>query len=130
MNARTPEEERNLAFATEAYSRVLTRFDPTEIDRYFAIDYVQHGSLAADGREGLRAFIEQARCDFPDAKIEIVRSFVDGEFVIFHVRGQLAPAQPVAAVVDMFRVGNGLIQEHWEVIQELPTALPHRNGSF
>jgi predicted SnoaL-like aldol condensation-catalyzing enzyme len=30
----------------------------------------------------------------------------------------------------MFRLGDGLILEHWEVIQELPTTLPHGNGSF
>ena len=130
MSTRTADEERILAFATEMYERVVIPFDATLVDRYFAPDYIQHGSLARDGRDGLRAFLDQARRDFPDAEIAIRRSFVDGDHVIFHVSGQLGPQHRPAAIVDMFRIQEGAIQEHWEVIQELPESVPHDNGSF
>lgn len=130
MSTHTPREARNLALATEMYERVIVAFDASEIERFFAPGYIQHGSLARDGQEGLREFINGARHDFPEARVTIRRAFADGDFVIFHVRGQLGPDHPVAAVVDIFRLGDGLVQEHWEVIQELPDALPHGNGSF
>jgi predicted SnoaL-like aldol condensation-catalyzing enzyme len=53
-------ETENLRIATEMYETVLARLDPAEVDRYFASDYIQHGSLASDGRDALKGFLEQA----------------------------------------------------------------------
>lgn len=103
-------------------------FDSTNLDRYIAPDYIQHGALAADGREPLRRFLDEARQKWPKARLEIRREFVDGDFVIFHVFGALRPEDRGSVVVDIFRMQNGLIQEHWEAIQEIPETLAHQNG--
>src|SRR5690348_16873516 len=61
----TAEEQRNLAIATEMYRKVLLTLDSTHVDRYFAPDYIQHGSLAEDGREALKRFLDKARSEMP-----------------------------------------------------------------
>lgn len=128
--SRSEEETRNLAIATEMYNTVIVPFDSTHLDRFFPPDYIQHSSLADDGREGLRAFLDEAKRRFAGARIEIKRAFVDGSYVIFHVRGQLEPEGPASAIVDIFRLEGGLIQEHWEVIQDIPSAFRHGNSPF
>jgi predicted SnoaL-like aldol condensation-catalyzing enzyme len=128
--AKTVQEMRNLAIASEMYARVLTPLDSTDVDRYFPPDYVQHGSLAEDGREALKRFLDNGRRQYPRFSSTIKRAFVDGDHVIFHVHVVLEPGAPGMAVVDIFRMADGLIQEHWEVIQPVPETLPHGNGTF
>lgn len=130
MSERGILETENLRIATEMYETVLAPLDPAEVDRYFASDYIQHGSLASDGRDALKGFLEQARKEYPDVRSRIVRSFADGNHVIFHVHVVLQPGDGGLAVVDIFRVKDGLMAEHWEVIQPVPDALPHANGTF
>jgi predicted SnoaL-like aldol condensation-catalyzing enzyme len=126
--ARTARELRNLAIARGMYEDVLMGFDSTHLDRYIAPDYIQHGALAADGREALRAFLDDAKTRWPRARLEIRREFVDGDFVIFHVFGALEPQDRGSVIVDIFRIQGELIQEHWEAIQEIPETLAHSNG--
>lgn len=128
--AYTEQEQRNLAIATEMYEQVLMGFDDTQIDQYFPSDYIQHGALATDGLEGLRGFLKDAKVRFPNVNLNIVRAFADGDHVIFHVRGRLSPELPEAAIVDIFRLENNKIAEHWEVIQDVPETLLHDNGMF
>jgi predicted SnoaL-like aldol condensation-catalyzing enzyme len=128
--SRTPEETRNLARARAAYEAVLLPFDSSRVDEFFSPDYVQHSSLASEGLQALKDFLDGARNDTPQACTEIKRAFVDGEHVIFHVHVVLSPGDPGFAVADIFRIQDGLIAEHWDVIQQIPTELPNRNGMF
>ena len=34
------------------------------------------------------------------------------------------------SIIDIFRMADGMVQEHWEVVQEIPAELPHDNGIF
>ena len=52
---------------------------------------------------------------------DIKRSFVDGDFVVVHHNVRRFPSDPGLAVVDIFRVTDGLIVEHWDVLQEVVT---------
>jgi len=128
--SRSEAEQRNLEIATQMYERVIIPFDSAHLARYVHPDYIQHSNLAADGRDGLRAFLDEAKSRFPNAKIEIKRAFVDGDYVIFQVAGQLEPGGAAAAIIDIFRMRDGLICEHWEAVQEIPAAFPHGNGPF
>lgn len=127
---RTPEETRNLARARAAYEAVLLPFESSRVDEFFSPDYIQHSSLAAEGLQALKDFLDGARRDTPQARTEIKRAFVDGDHVIFHVHVRLAPDDPGFAVVDIFRMQDGLIAEHWDVLQPIPATLPNRNGMF
>ena len=63
----------------------------------------------------------------PRSRFEIKHILVDGDLAAIHLYGQVRSDQPGGAVVDLFRLENGLIVEHWDVLQPIPeTAInPH-----
>lgn len=118
--ARTEAEQVNHDLVLEMYNKVLIAMDSSAVDRYIASGYVQHSSLAEPTVEALKAFLDRVRAQSPDARQTIHRSFVDGDHVITHCHVVRWANDPGLAVVDIFRVEDGMIVEHWDVIQEVP----------
>lgn len=127
---RTPDETRNLELVLEMCREVLSKMDSGAVDRYMAPDYIQHSQLAEPGVAGLKAFLDHVRAATPDAVQEIKRAFVDGDHVVVHTHVRPVPSEPGLAVVDIFRVADGRIAEHWDVIQPVPTSSPNPNPMF
>ncbi|HSV79365.1 MAG TPA: nuclear transport factor 2 family protein [Ramlibacter sp.] len=127
---RTAEENRNLELVLEMYREVLLKMDSAAVDRYMAPDYVQHSQLAEPGVAGLKTFLDYVRAATPDAVQEIKRAFVDGDHVVVHTHVRPVPSEPGLAVVDIFRVQDGRVAEHWDVIQPVPTSSPNPNPMF
>ena len=131
MSDRAAKQQRNLDFCTRMYTDMLMKFDPTLVDTFIAPDYIQHSTAASEGREGLRAFLDNRREGFPEVEVRIVNSFADGDFCIFQIHTTRFPGDPGMAIVDVFRMSEvGQVQEHWEVLQEIPSKLSHANGMF
>lgn len=127
---RTPEEDRHLALVLEMYREVLIGMDADKVDRYMAPDYLQHSALAEPGVAGLKAFLRKVRAATPDAVQEIKRAFVDGDHVIVHCHVRPVPSEPGLAVIDIFRVADGRVAEHWDVIQPVVPGGPNPNPMF
>jgi predicted SnoaL-like aldol condensation-catalyzing enzyme len=127
---RTTEEEANLALVLGMFAAVLNRLDSTAVDRFIAPDYIQHSQLAPPGRDALKAFLDQAKRDTPDAVHDLKRSFVDGDHVILHYHVRRWPDDTGFAVMDIFRVENGLVTEHWDVLQVVQPGGPNPNPMF
>lgn len=127
---KTPEENRNLELVLEMYREVLVKMDSGVVDRYMAPDYIQHSQLAEPGVAGLKAFLNHVRAATPDAVQEIKRAFVDGDHVVVHTHVRPVPSEPGLAVVDIFRVQDGRVAEHWDVVQPVPTSSPNPNPMF
>lgn len=90
--------------------------DPSALDRYWAPDFRQHSGLGPDGREGLRAVLQQLPEDF---RIDNLRVLEDGDMVAVHcVYHGLGPVPLVA--VDVFRVAGDRLAEHWDALEPLP----------
>ena len=95
------------------------------IERYLAEDYIQHNPLAADGRDAVLKFFESIPADkLP--KVTLARIIAEGDLAAVHYRSE-SPGRPPFAVVDIFRVQDGKIVEHWDVVQPIPltSANPH-----
>ncbi|MER6983537.1 nuclear transport factor 2 family protein [Streptomyces carpinensis] len=92
--------------------------------------YVQHNPRIADGLEGFREFVESLKERFPHLRAEVKRIFAEGDHVIAHVHGVRVPGGPGAAIVDIFRMQDGRIAEHWDVMQQIPDEARNRNGMF
>jgi predicted SnoaL-like aldol condensation-catalyzing enzyme len=92
--------------------------------------YIQHNPVAADGPEGLKAFIQFLRDKFPNSRSEIKRVFADGDFVIVHVHAIREPGTRGRAIIDIFRLENGKVVEHWDVAQDVPEKAANSNGMF
>ncbi|MBB4612033.1 nuclear transport factor 2 family protein [Novosphingobium taihuense] len=128
--ARTEAEQANHDLVLEMYHKVLIAMDSSAVDRYIAPGYVQHSSLAEPTVEALKGFLDRVRTESPDATQTIHRSFVDGDHVITHTHVVRWPDDPGLAVVDIFRVEDGLIVEHWDVIQDVPAQPVNPNSMF
>jgi predicted SnoaL-like aldol condensation-catalyzing enzyme len=126
--AHTSEELANRRLVREVYERVLGPLDASRVDEYFAHDYIQHSPLAASGAEGLKAFLDWARANSPRAEHRLKRVFVDGDHVIAHVHVIVRPGERGNAVIDIFRIENGKIAEHWDAAQEIPARSANENG--
>jgi predicted SnoaL-like aldol condensation-catalyzing enzyme len=95
-------------------------------ERYVAADYIQHNPNIADGRE---AAIEALTPLFtsPDFHVEIRHVIVDGNMAVLHLFARRTAAVRGGAVADIYRLQDGKIVEHWDVLQEIPerSANPH-----
>jgi len=87
---------------------------------YVAPNYIQHNPLAADGRDAAIAAIEPFFANQPNLRCEIQRILVDGNLAAVHYRLRSNPTERGAAVVDILRLENGRIVEHWDVFQPVP----------
>jgi predicted SnoaL-like aldol condensation-catalyzing enzyme len=123
-------EEANRRLVTTMYEQVLKPLDSSRVDEFFAPDYIQHSPLASTGAQGLKDFLDWARAKSPAAEHRVKRVFVDGDYVIAHVHVIINVGEPGNAVVDIFRVANGRIAEHWDVAQEVPAQSANANGMF
>jgi predicted SnoaL-like aldol condensation-catalyzing enzyme len=92
--------------------------------------YKQHNPLVADGPEGLKAFCEFLKTNFPEAHSEIKQVFADGDYVILHVHSTRTPGTRGRAIIEIFRLEGGKIDEHWDTIQEIPETSANPNGMF
>ncbi|SFG44478.1 Predicted SnoaL-like aldol condensation-catalyzing enzyme [Novosphingobium sp. CF614] len=128
--ARGPEEEATLALVLRMYREVLIAMDSSRVDDFISPAYIQHSSLAEPTVAALKAFLDRVRAESPDASHTIHRAFVDGDHVVVHCHVERWPGDPGLAVVDIFRCADGMIVEHWDVIQDVPTVPINSNSLF
>ena len=117
--SRTAEEEANLALVLQMFEHVLNPMDSAAVDRFIAPDYIQHNQQAEPGREGLKRFLDTIKARTPEAVHDVKRAFVDGDHVTVHYHVRRWPGDDGWAVIDIFRLENGLIAEHWDVMQDV-----------
>jgi predicted SnoaL-like aldol condensation-catalyzing enzyme len=99
-------------------------------EKYISKDkYIQHNPQGRDGRqafiEGFAAYILSS-----DYSCEIKRVIAEGDLVSIHNHCKENEAATGAAIVDIFRVENGLIVEHWDVEQAIPEKSANSNTMF
>jgi predicted SnoaL-like aldol condensation-catalyzing enzyme len=123
-------QEANKKVAQEFYDTIINKKDFESARKYIGKNYKQHNPLVADGPEGLKAFIEFLKTNFPDARSEIKRTLADGDYVVLHVHSIRPPNMRGRAIIEIFRLEDGKIDEHWDVIQEIPESSANPNGMF
>jgi predicted SnoaL-like aldol condensation-catalyzing enzyme len=116
--------------ARDFYDKVLNGMQIEALDRYVAVDYIQHAPAAADGLAGLRAFLEEKSKEAPKkVTFTVKRMFADGDHVIVHHHVHWEGFSGLA-VVDIFRVEGDKFVEHWDVIQPIPEQSRNNNTMF
>lgn len=128
--------EANRQHVVDFVDVVLTQGQFDKLTDYVSEDtYIQHNPRVGDGVEGIGAFVESLTAQglvfyYTDSPLVVAQ----GDFVLVGSEGVFGPADiaPYAVFYDLFRVENGLIVEHWDVIPDSPDAagLPHDNGYF
>jgi predicted SnoaL-like aldol condensation-catalyzing enzyme len=128
--ADTATQEANKKTVLEFYEKALNQKDFDAAAKFIGPRYVQHNPTAPDGPEGFKAFLGFLREKFPDSHSEIKRAFADGDYVILHVHSVREKASHGRAIVDIFKLENGKIVEHWDVVQDVPEKSANTNGMF
>ncbi|MXP26142.1 hypothetical protein GRI39_08845 [Altererythrobacter indicus] len=128
--SRTTQEEANLALVLDMFAQVLNPMDSAAADRFLAADYIQHNQSVEPGLAPFKAFLDMIREQTPDAVHDVKRAFVDGDHVTVHYHVRRWPDDPGWAVIDIFRVEDGKIAEHWDVMQDVIEGGPNPNSPF
>jgi predicted SnoaL-like aldol condensation-catalyzing enzyme len=123
-------EAANKEIVIAFYDAAINEKDFEKASQYLGDVYIQHNPLAQDGPEGLQAFLVFAKANVPDFTVEFKRVFADGDFVIVHGHAKANAEDRGSAVMDIFRVEDGLVVEHWDVIQQIPETAMNDNTMF
>jgi predicted SnoaL-like aldol condensation-catalyzing enzyme len=117
--------EQNKALVLDAFDTLFNKRDYTAAERYWSPDYIQHSAHIAPGREGLFNLIKSVP---PTLKYEPGMTVAEGDLVIVHGRfSNLGlPVNWIAA--DIVRIQNGVLVEHWDVIQDEATQEQSKSG--
>lgn len=112
------------------YEQIIGRKDLDGALRYMGATYKQHAPYAADGHDGLRAWLAGFKAAFPNHRYEVKRVIAEGDYVMLHLHGMGGPNPNGESVVDIFRVENGKVVEHWDIIQAIPETADNANSMF
>lgn len=120
----------NKALVSEFYTMAFVEHKPVEAaEKYIGDQYIQHNPYVADGKQ---AFIDFFKEYFKDpahhSLVNIKNIYVDGDIVVLHVHSRKSENEVGSAGIDIFRVDDGKIVEHWDVWQKIPEKMPHTNG--
>ena len=122
--------EANKKVVVGLYEAAINQKDFDAAMKFIGPRYVQHNPGAADGPEGLKSFIAFLREKFPNYHSDIKRVFADGDYVILHVHNVPTPGARGNAIMDIFKLENGKVVEHWDVRQEIPEKPANSNTMF
>ncbi len=107
-------EEKNKKLVLQAFDTLFNKRDYAAAERFWSPDYVQHSAHITPGREGLFNLIKSIP---PTLRYEPGTIVAEGDFVIVHGRfSGFAPVNWIAT--DIVRMQNGILVEHWDVIQD------------
>ncbi|MGH9808447.1 MAG: nuclear transport factor 2 family protein [Terriglobia bacterium] len=126
----TPQEDANKKVVLDLYEKGINQKDFEAVAKDFGPHYIQHNPRAAEGVEGFKAFIGFLKAKLPNYHSDIKKVLADGDYVILHVHNVPAPGERGAAIVDIFRLENGKVVEHWDVRQEIPEKSANNNTMF
>ena len=118
-------QKRNKALVLEAFDTLFNRRDYAAAERLWSPGYIQHSAHIAPGREGLFTLVRGLPATL---KYEPGVIVADGDLVIVHGRfsGFGAPANWIVA--DILRIEDGVLAEHWDVIQDEATREQSKSG--
>ena len=118
--------EKNKALVLEAFDTLFNRRDYAPAERYWSPDYIQHSAHIEPGRDGLFNLIKSIP---PTLKYEPGVIVADGDFVIVHGRFSGFGASVNWIAVDILRIKDGILIEHWDVIQDEATQEQSKSGN-
>src|SRR5579862_1534578 len=118
-------ESVNKARVLDAFDTLFNKRDYVAAERYWSPKYIQHSSHIVPGREGL---FNLGKGLPPTGKYEHGPIFAEGDFVMVHGRfsGFGLPVNWIAA--DILRIADGVLVEHWDVIQDEATRAKSKSG--
>jgi predicted SnoaL-like aldol condensation-catalyzing enzyme len=121
----------NKRIAVEFLDLAFNQRDPeTAARRYLGATYTQHNPTAADGPQGFLALAKHFLDQFPELRLDFKRVLAEDDLVAVHLHGTTSEDDPGIASIDLFRLEDGKLVEHWDVSQPVPESAANDNGMF
>ena len=111
VQAETSQEAANKKVVMSFLQQFFIDHDMTAADRYILPDFIEHNPQGSDGRDALVATFSK----FPKMNMDFRHVAADGDMVWVHMKAPGGAGKPDIALVDIFRLKNGKIAEHWDV---------------
>ncbi|MCY1282982.1 SnoaL-like domain protein [compost metagenome] len=120
---------KNKQIVTTAYQRIFGDLDVSAVDEFMSKDFVQHNPTIADGPEGVKRLLQMLVSQGTSKqKIEFKHVVADGDTVILHSRYEMAGKE--WRFIDIYRVENGKLAEHWDAMMQMPDTRANNNQMF
>jgi len=120
----------NTKLVTEFADRLWVKKDLSAIDEFIDAEYREHSPNIPDGIEGAKTGLSGFFAQFPELSVVPKRVIAQGDLVAIHSHSVLVPGERGRAVVDLYRVRNGKVVEHWDAFQDVPEAAANDNTMF
>jgi predicted SnoaL-like aldol condensation-catalyzing enzyme len=121
-------EEANKKMVVDFYQSLFGDKNIAVIDSFVAEDYIQHNPMVADGRQALKDAVQKWFAGAPKEKVDFQHIGADSNLVFLHTRSHFG--DKTMSVVDIFRIENNKIAEHWDVMQEVPDSAANSHPMF
>ncbi len=118
-------EESNKILVLEAFDALFNKWDYKAAERYWSSNYIQHSAHIAPGRDGLFNLV---RSMLPTLKHEPGLIVAENDYVIVHGRFSGTGRSRNWIAADVVRVADGVLAEHWDVLQDEATRAESRSG--
>lgn len=115
----------NKAIVLAAFKHLIGERNPDVIDTYLHDSYIQHSPMVKDGKAGLLEALHHLQKMPPppaNSPSPVVRTIADGDYVMVHM--DVAFMGKKMAIVDLYRLEEGKLAEHWDATQEQPVYAP------
>jgi predicted SnoaL-like aldol condensation-catalyzing enzyme len=125
--------ERNKQVVIDYYTTAFAGNPEQAVADHFGSRYIQHNPDAQDGPEAFIGFVNWLRSEHPNVQLRIKRVIAEGDMVATHAHLDLEPDDGDnrgRALADFFRLEDGKVVEHWDVIQDVPATSANDNGMF
>lgn len=123
--------ERNKATVLAYYSLAFNDHRPAEaVARFMGPYYIQHNPMLPDGADAFIAFVTDFVAQFPQASVEIKTVLAEGDRVVTHGLLKTSPEDRGTVAIDIFRLEEGKIVEHWDVLQPFPESSANDHPMF
>jgi len=119
-------EEKNKEFVLNAFDTLFNKRDYATAEKFWSSKYIQHSAHIPPGREGLFELVKNVP---PTLRYENQLTLANGDYVMLHGRfSGLGPGAPNWIVVDVVRLEDGKLAEHWDVIEDEATREQSKSG--
>jgi|SRR5450432_132266 predicted SnoaL-like aldol condensation-catalyzing enzyme len=118
----------NKKMVADFYQELFGDKNAGAIDKYIGDTYIQHNPSLPDGKDALKQGVAVWFKGQPKDTVDVKHLGADGNLVYIHTKSKMG--NKTFSVLDIFRVENGKIAEHWDILQEVPAKSANTHPMF
>jgi predicted SnoaL-like aldol condensation-catalyzing enzyme len=123
-------EAKNRALIISLYYNFYNNHDVNYVNQVMLESYIQHDPNLATGRTAFVTYFQSVFSQYPQFRSEIVRIAAEGDLVFVHGHQTTSSSDLGVDAVDIYRIQDGQIAEHWDATENVPATSANNNGIF